>query len=263
VLQLSFRLFRILTDPERKKLGEIQNGVDDEIVITPAEMAGMFEHVVGPILDLVDEQIRRIGAGAVDRVLLVGGFAQSPYLQQRLRRHLHGRVEVVIPAKPSWAVLLGAVHYGLAPTAIHGRRSRFTYGVGVALPFDPVRDPSEHRVIKYDGTVLCDNRFQSFVEAGEIVVPGHSVVRPYYPVRRGQREITIRLFTSETRQPRYCTDPSCRPVGTLVVNLSATADQPPEDHRVEVTMVFGGTEIEATARDVKTGKEISTSIRFS
>jgi hypothetical protein len=263
VLQLSHGLFQILTDADRIRLGEIQNGPDDELVLTAAEMAEMFEHVVKPMLGLVDEQISRIGRRSVDRVFLVGGFAQSPYLQQRLREHLRERVEVVIPAKPSWAVLLGAVHYGLAPTAIRGRRSRFTYGVNVALAFDPTRDRNEHRAIKYDGTVLCTNRFDTFVEAGEVVVPGDSVVRRYFPIIAGQAEIAIRLYTAEAGQPRYCTDATCRQVGKLTVDMAATVSLPPEDRCVEVTMLFGGTEVTATARDVKTGKEISTSIRFS
>jgi hypothetical protein len=263
VLQLGYRLNQILTDEDRRRLGELQNGVDDEIVIDLDEMLAMFDHVVRPILELVDSQLRRIGNRSVNRVLLVGGFAQAPYLQQRLRAHLRRRIEVVIPPKPAWAVVVGAVHYGLEPAAIDGRRSRFTYGVSVALPFDPLRDREDYKLIKYDGTPLCDNRFDVFVGAGEVVVPGYSVVRPYYPIYRDQREMTLTLFTAETKQPRYSTDAPCRQVARLTVDMSATLSHPPGERCIEVTMLFGGTEVEATARDVKTGDVISTNIRFT
>jgi hypothetical protein len=263
VLQFSYQLFKLLTEADRRTLGEFQNGVDDAIVLTPDEMVALFDHVVEPTLGLVDDQLRKIGRRSVDRVLLVGGFAQSPYLQQRLREHLRHGAEVVIPPKPSWAVLRGAVHYGLNPAAIIGRRSRFTYGVAVALPFDAMRDREDYRLTKYDGTLLCNNRFDVFVEAGDVVVPGHSVVRAYYPIYRDQREMELRLFTSEVRQPRFTTDSSCREAGKLTMDMSATVSQRPRDRCIELTMSFGGTEIEAVARDTKTGQEIGASIRFS
>ncbi|HTJ69512.1 MAG TPA: Hsp70 family protein [Actinospica sp.] len=263
ILQLSHRLFRLLTDENRRRLGELQNGVDDEIVISPDEITDAFDHVVRPLLKLVDAQNRKVGQRSLNRVLLVGGFAQSPYLQQRLREHLEPKVELMIPAYPSQAVLAGAVHYGLNPATISGRRSRFTYGVGVAQPFDEMRDRPEDKVIRYDGTPLCNNRFDVFVGAGDVVEPGHKVVRDYYPINAGQREMTLRLFTAETTDPRYLNDATCREVGNLTLDMSSTAAMPPAGRRVEMTMHFGGTEVEATARDVKTGIELRTSIRFS
>ncbi|MFC4029913.1 Hsp70 family protein [Streptomyces polygonati] len=263
ILQMSHRLFRILEDADTRRLAAMQNGVDDAIELGYDEVMGLFDHVTKPLLKLVDEQLRQIGSKSVRRVMLVGGFAQSRYLQERLRSHLSERIELVVPSKPSWAVLLGAVHFGLEPSLIRGRRTRFTYGVAAAMPFDIVRDPPSLRLIRYDGTPLCDNRFDRFVEAREVVEPGREVQRSYYPVTEQQREMTLRLFVAETTDPRYVTDETCRCVGELTMDMTPTLSHPPAERRIDMTMIFGGTEVEARAYDVKSGIEVKTRIRFS
>ncbi|WP_327695961.1 Hsp70 family protein [Streptomyces sp. NBC_00459] len=263
LLQMSHRLFRIMEESDTRRLAAIQNGVDDAIELGFDEVMGLFDHVTKPILKLVDEQLRQIGSKSVQRVMLVGGFAQSRYLQERLRSHLSRRTELVVPSKPSWAVLLGAVHLGLEPTLIRGRRTRFTYGVATAKPFDIVRDPANLRLIKYDGTPLCDNRFDSFVEVNEVVEPGREVRRSYFPVLEQQREMSLRLFVSEKSDPRYVTDDTCRCVGELTMDMTPTLSHPPDERCIEMTMIFGGTEVEARARDVRSGKEVKTHIHFS
>jgi len=263
ILQMSHRLFRVLRDEDRIRLGSRQNGVDDAIVLSVAEVAKLFDHLVKPILELVDDQLRKIGQRSVDRVMLVGGFAQSHYLQARLRAHLSRRVTMVVPAKPSWAVLLGAVHYGLEPGLITGRRSRFSYGIKFAPPFEEERDPPEFKTVNHSGAHLCNNRFDQFVALDEVVEPGHKVIREYIPILQTQVEMILQLYISTELDPRYVTQNSCEFVGQLTLDMSDTATLPPDERKVEVIMLFGGTEINVRARDVKSGKDVRTNIHFS
>ncbi|MRH87909.1 Hsp70 family protein [Nocardia sp. SYP-A9097] len=263
VVPLSNRLYRNLDSVARDKLGRAQNGIDDEIILDPVEAIGLFDRTVEPILDLVDDQLARIGDAGVGRILLVGGFAQSRHLQNQLRQRIGSRATLVIPSKPAWAVLIGAVHYALAPsTAIVGRRSRFTYGVSVAMKFEEGRDPEEYRTFDYANVAKSNNRFDAFVPAGEIIASGHEVRRTYLPLQDGQTAIGIKIFTSMDPEPRYVTDSGCSQVGYLTVDATDSLSLPTPDRTSEVIMTFGGTEISVRARDLKSEQDVRVTVDF-
>ncbi|MEV6073453.1 Hsp70 family protein [Nocardia sp. NPDC052001] len=263
VVPLNNRLYRNLDADAREKLARAQNGIDDEIILDSEEAISLFDRTVEPILDLVDDQLARIGDAGVGRILLVGGFAQSRHLQNRLRQRIGSRSMLVIPSKPAWAVLIGAVHYALAPsTAIVGRRSRFTYGIATALKFEEGRDPEDYRRHNYRDWPSCTNRFDAFVQAGEIIDLGHEVRRTYLPFDDGQATIGLRIFTSVDLEPRYVTESGCNEVGEMTVDASASLSLPTSERTSEVIMTFGGTEISVRARDLRSDQDVSVTVDF-
>ena len=102
---------------------------------------------------------------SLKHLFLVGGFAESPILQEAIRKEFGRIMHVVIPQViyrnitfirnhriiftvysypltiyihskgASVAVLRGAVLYGLDPSVVHVRRAVKTYGIGVIKPF--------------------------------------------------------------------------------------------------------------------------------
>ena len=107
---------------------------------------------------------------SLKHLFLVGGFAESPILQEAIRKEFGRIMHVVIPQVKyrnltfirnhrknlpkiiftgysfpltisihskgaSVAVLRGAVLYGLDPSVVHVRRAVKTYGIGVIKPF--------------------------------------------------------------------------------------------------------------------------------
>lgn len=155
----------------------------------------------------------------IDYLFLVGGFAESPLLQQAVRSHFGEHVTVIIPQVSfnfesksfvhnvhssniligkdvSLAILKGAVLYGVNPNAITVRRSRLTYGVAVLNRFIQGRHPIEKRVVK-DGIAYCKDIFDKFVMADQSVSMGERVVRSYSPARRHQRRIVLNVFSAD------------------------------------------------------------------
>jgi hypothetical protein len=261
-LPFSYRFSRLLDEDARRKLAQAQNGVSDEIVLSPADVTQLFDYAIDPILALVDKQLQRIGKPSVGTILLVGGFAQSAYLEARLRKHVGNRTKVVVPGRPSMAVLVGTVHYGLEPEKILGRRSRFTYGVSIAMPFEDGVDPVSYRLVDADGGTRCDNRFDIFVRADEIVPQDRQVRRAYFPLFKDQNKISLKIYTTTEREPRYTTDNSCEQLGELTLDISGTLGKARSEREVEMCLTFGGTEIEARAVDQLTHKEVATTVNF-
>ena len=67
---------------------------------------------VNPIVDLITEQLDATPGGCHD-MLVVGGFAASPYLMQRLKLAFSSRVSnIVQPPQSGSAIVEGAVLYG-------------------------------------------------------------------------------------------------------------------------------------------------------
>lgn len=89
-------------------------------------------------------------ARPISHLFLVGGFAESPVVQEAVRAEFAGSssggVRVVIPQGVGLAVLRGAVLYGLDPSVVHVRRATRTYGIGIIRPFDPDGHPQGQRL---------------------------------------------------------------------------------------------------------------------
>ena len=269
MIPLTRRVYRALDEvvPElESRLRESQQ--DDEfIVVQPSEIAQIFDGVVARILGEVDKQLDaiavRYGTKAPEKILLVGGFAQSRYLQQRLSLHLGSRAGVLVPPDGAEAVLAGAVHFGYDSTLVGARLSRYTYGFAISMPFEEGKDPDDSRTVsEYTGMVLCSSRFNRVIAINESVRIDHEYRTVVFPVKRDQDVVTIRMFTSTDPDPRYVTGGTAH--GQFDVDISALAgsDAPGEDRGVDLVFRFGGAEITVTATERRTGRTVTEVVAF-
>ena len=104
---------------------------------------------------------------ACDYLFLVGGFANSVLLQERIKKAFAAKViKIIIPPDPGSAVLTGAVAYGLDPSRIRTRRARLTYGCRIMAPFEEGVDPEpKERWDAVKNGLLCRDRFK-YLRAG-------------------------------------------------------------------------------------------------
>jgi molecular chaperone DnaK (HSP70) len=256
---------RLLDNSVREGLAETQGGITDQVVITSEEAKAAFETVVPAILDLVDHQLQEVASKASSRaselVVLVGGFGASPYLQRRLADHLKERAEVLVPGDPNTAVLYGATHFAYDPQT-RARRTKATYGCGVAWPFKEGVDPEWTRVVPPDGQPRCSERFDTFVVAGQTVPSGEVVTHNYVPLYPDQKAITVEIYRTSALRPRYTFDKGSEEVGSVSMSLEAVMDLPLWRRSVDVTMHFGETEIRVSGRLTSGGEPVETTITF-
>lgn len=112
-----------------------------KFTMSASTLRGIFEPIVTTISALVMSQIK--ATGDVKAVLLVGGFGQSPYLRESIRKVVGANIQVIQPAKGWTAVVRGALVKGLAqasPAAsriiIGSRVARKAYGCRVGTVFE-------------------------------------------------------------------------------------------------------------------------------
>ena len=231
--------------------------------LAPGAMQELFEPVVRKAINHVSDMLAKPDLAGVRFLFLVGGFAESPLLQSEIRRTFGSGsergVRVIIPQDPGLAILKGAVLFGLDPTVVRVRRSALTYGVGVLNAFVDGKHPTEKKTIK-GGLAWCTDVFDTFVVVDQCVALGDIVVRSYTPARADQTSTIISIFCSDKEHVRYTTDPGVRRCGELHLDMPDTRGG--KDRELQMSMMFGDTEIKVEAMDLTSQRKAHASIDF-
>jgi molecular chaperone DnaK (HSP70) len=224
--------------PPRESYGEIE--------LTQQDLKSIFDPVVDEIVELIAAQLMQVEDIKV--MFVVGGFAGSPYLMQRIRKRFSREVKhIVSPPNPGSAIIQGSVALALNPDAVVARILKKTYGTSVTLPFEKGVDPSEFlKVGEDDGVEWCRNRFDSFVKKGARIEVNKFVTKEYVPHTRGQAQMMFDLYSSNEQEPRYTEGPTVTREGGFAVSLpeSYSMDDMPI---FEFSMYFGRSNIELRA----------------
>ena len=275
--ELPRRLEKILENSYPHTLDELadsQGGDNTVIRLTQDDMQGIFKNVVDELIDKVRQQFNALKGRKCDILFLVGGFAESPVLKQRIQQEFGDQVErVVIPDRPGAAVLLGAASFGVNPGVVIARRSRLTYGTQVEMDFDEKLD-SKHgeRVSAYDrgrkyarhfSSDGCRNRFDSFVAAGDRIPSEMTVIREYIVSPNASR-LNITFLATANPKVRYTTIEEDEITEIAQVDIEfphQSSDGSPREMQIE--MQFGQSQIIAYVIDSASGNRERCEFRFS
>lgn len=228
--------------------------------MNPDAMNSLFKPTIDHIIQHLTELFEKPEVSDIKFLFLVGGFAESPLLQQAVQNMLQGRSRIIIPHDVGLTILKGAVLFGLDPSVIKVRRSPLTYGVGVLNRFVEGKHPPEKLLVK-DGTRWCTDVFDTFIAADQSVALGESVKRSYTPAKPSQQVIVIHVYCSEKEKVGFISESSVKKCGTLRLDVSGTESSAPR-REIQTHMQFGDTEIRAMAVDVSTGRTVKASIDF-
>ncbi|MCI0457670.1 MAG: HSP70 family protein [Gemmataceae bacterium] len=246
-----------------KRLGASQDGDESNLQLDARTMSALFQQALDGVAARAQEHFAKLGSLSCDYLFLVGGFADSPLLQQRIRDEFGARVrKVVVPQEPGAAVVCGAVAYGLEPARIRARRTRLTYGCRTLSAFRPGVDPEEKKVWReHMQRHFCRDRFRAFVKSGDAVDVNREIRHRFSPPRAGQNEVTVVFFASPQREVSYTDEDHVFELGRLKVQLADST--PGLQHQVEASMFFGRTELAVKVRDLTSGRETKATFAFS
>lgn len=244
---------------KNQDLGKAITFAGDKLRIQPDKVKDLFFETSGKIVQHLKSIFRLPEVQDVQTVLMVGGFSESPMLQEAIKKGFTNK-KVVIPLDAGLTVLKGAVIYGHHPTAIVSRVSKHTYGIKTYVNFNPEKHPENRRVV-IDGVAKCEGVFDKHVEIGEEVKRGTAFgEHSYVPVSRDGTGINLKVYTTKEKTPKY-TD-GCSKLGSLTVDLTDPEIVTYEDKEVLAKMIYGGTELEVEAKVVKTGKIVEAKFDF-
>lgn len=244
-----------------KKFGnkDVKWSTQGMLRLSPGAMHALFDPVMRDIVRHVTDLLKKPELDNVKFMFLVGGFAESPLLQNEIRRSFSSQVRVIIPQDVGLTILKGAVMFGLDPTIVRVRRSAVTYGVGVLNKFIPGKHPPEKRTTK-DGVEWCTDIFDTFVTIDQSIALGEKVTRSYTPAKSYQTSTTIGIYCSEKEHVMFTSDPGVRRYGELYLEMPDVTGG--KSRELQATMMFGDTEIKVEALDLTSGKTAYANIDF-
>ncbi|XP_060574856.1 heat shock 70 kDa protein 12B-like [Ruditapes philippinarum] len=230
----------------KRSIAEIEHLFDRNIVwqkdklrIDASLIKKCFEGPVHEIIYNVEKLLSKKGMKNVSKIILVGGFSESQYVQESFKAKFANK-QVIVPAECGLAVLKGAVLFGQNQSIVTARISRFTYGLEISIPFDATKHPEE-KMIDSDVGTLCMDSFWKAVEIGEEIKDGQEVARIGKAVDDCQNHIKMRIFKSNKQNPIFTTDEGCELIGEIAVPMDCTLKA--VDNAVDEIFIFGGTEL--------------------
>lgn len=211
---------------------------------------GLFTDVCDQICGVAKEFFRSIRQENVDKILMVGGFSESPMLQDKVRKTFP-RARLIIPEEAGLAVLKGAVLFGHNPKMITARVCKYSYGIRAYKHFEPGIDPAEKRELLND-MVLCKDYFSKHATVGQEYKTEEKVyTQEYIPSNASGSEMQVWVFTSPERHPLYVDEEGSKKIGEISVPLHGATDK---DNPFVIQFEFGNTELKISVKETKTGR---------
>ena len=270
--KITFRLPVSLTDLFTESTGEKLKDVipqtsfrdkithsGDKLRIDASVVKDFFTEAVDSILDHVERLLNDSRLSDCSAILMVGGFSDSPMLQDRLRNE-NKKLRIIVPEEAGLAVLKGAVIFGHKPSTIASRVCKYTYGIGTTLPFVSGKHPESKKEI-IAGVERCCDLFDTHVKIGQTVNVGEAQVKQTYtPTSSDQTRLDFEVYASTRSNPNFVDEDGCYKLGKFTIDIPDTAGG--IEREVDARMIFGGTEIEVECLDKNTGRVTNGTVDF-
>ncbi|VDI61860.1 Hypothetical predicted protein [Mytilus galloprovincialis] len=196
---------------------------------------------------------------------MAGGFSEADTLQHAIKKQFQS-LELFIPLDGSLSVLKGAVIYGHNPEVVSSRVCNYTYGVAIAMHFNPsIHDP--RKKFYRDGIVWCNDLFDILFEIDEEVYIGQTKsinvtttffsdelqILRYDPLQN-------QFMVSTKKDPFYTSDEGCMEHGSII--LSPPNGMWPKIVNGKILLKIAGTELVGTYLNEDTLEETSARFEF-
>jgi len=244
---------------ERYGEKEVKLKNNEYLSLSSGIMKELFTPVVKSVKQHLKTLLKKPSLSKVQIMLLVGGFADSAFLQEEIKKEFSVTLKVLIPHHATTAVVQGAVIFGKKPSKIAERVVCTTYGADGSVNFVEGVHPEEKKFIA-DGVEKCNDVFFRYVKENKVVKLGQRITKIYHPVRANSKRLKFGFYVTSNPKTQFVTDPRVTKIGSVIVKSPDTWRG--KDRNIEVCMYFGGTEITATAWDVSSGNKVQTTLDF-
>eukprot|EP00475_Leptophrys_vorax_P022056 TRINITY_DN29_c0_g1_i2.p1 TRINITY_DN29_c0_g1~~TRINITY_DN29_c0_g1_i2.p1 ORF type:complete len:854 (-),score=199.57 TRINITY_DN29_c0_g1_i2:64-2625(-) len=205
------------------------------VTLLDATITKMCEHT--------QQLMRSPKVSQLKAIVLVGGYAESSFLKDRLKLLAHNAgVLFYCPRDPSLAIVKGALKFGQAESSISARVSPMSFGIEISRPFQP-SDPEDCKIYNLkQNKHLCTHVYEELVPMDSLV-QSDSVIRRIYVGYESTVKVPIFAYKKSTPSGKYVTDDGMELLTEL--ELEFKNDRGGQTS-LEVQMLFGGTELQVS-----------------
>lgn len=250
----------LVAEYNRRYGSNLQTRRATTVLVPLSKIQNFFRPVVEKIVKHVSDLLERT---PVDYILLVGGFAESKILMHRVKNAFENdNTRVVVPLRPSLAVVRGAVSFSLGKgQQIKSRLARYTYGTRMNFDYNLSKHPEQaSRKVKTkvrDGKIVqyVADHFVPLVRQGTRVEPGQEVAKSFCQSLDHETKVDVYILVSTRPDAKFTDEEGIRVIGS--VNVPIVVGQ-----EGTLRLGFGSTEIEATCVNETTNQKRRTSINY-
>ncbi|WAR08548.1 HS12B-like protein, partial [Mya arenaria] len=224
----------------------------DKMRIDAEVIKNMFSTTVQKLVYHVKRILSSRELRNVKSIVLVGGFAESPFVQETFKETFGEKNRLIIPDDCGMAVLKGAVVFGHNPRSVSSRIARYTYGIELIVPFDKNIHPAKY-LLEHDDGDFCLFGFWKAIVVGTSISPGQKVSRIGRPINDYQAHMNYGIYRSSQRNPVLVKDADCEKIGEIDMELDSSKIS--IDNTFDQTFIFGDTEIKFCTTNPNTEEE--------
>ncbi|KAH7385873.1 hypothetical protein BKA66DRAFT_548581 [Pyrenochaeta sp. MPI-SDFR-AT-0127] len=209
-------------------------------------MKKFFEYSLQGVRSVLESQLDLAESQGcqVQKVILTGGFGQSPSLQSSLRTYLERRknirdweIDLIVPNNPSTAVARGAVLRALNKRFGPTRNTHCSYGFLMSEEYDPdsieAHQSTRCRVNGVDGLKYVDNTIRWVIQVGEKVESMQEfyyIVHHVFPITRKYLVCAEQLWMSDGNhkshyRKTHTVNKGAEQVGTIEADFTFLKDK--------------------------------------
>ncbi|XP_052808426.1 heat shock 70 kDa protein 12B-like isoform X3 [Mya arenaria] len=225
----------------------------DKMRIDAEVIKNMFSTTVQKLVYHVKRILSSRELRNVKSIVLVGGFAESPFVQETFKETFGEKNRLIIPDDCGMAVLKGAVVFGHNPRSVSSRIARYTYGIELIVPFDKNIHPAKY-LLEHDDGDFCLFGFWKAIVVGTSISPGQKVSRIGRPINDYQAHMNYGIYRSSQRNPVLVKDADCEKIGEIDMELDSSKIS--IDNTFDQTFIFGDTEIKFCTTNPNTEEEV-------
>ena len=178
-----------------------------------------FDPLINKTINHLDNLIKENSLNNISYMFLVGGFSESLIFQERLTDHFKNKgIEVKIPIRTSFAVISGAVQFGLRPNAITSRIAPCSFGIEMTSSWNVVKHFGGSK-LEVNGEIYCSNTFVSLIQKDQKIEFGKTITKIGYPWSKHSPIVAIKVYTSNKKIVHLTSDSNCIYVGDIELDL--------------------------------------------
>ncbi|KAH3840692.1 heat shock 70 kDa protein 12A-like isoform X1 [Dreissena polymorpha] len=225
--------------------------VDADLIIA------LFSKTCYAIVKHIRDLLQNTSTRDTSTFLMVGGFSESPMLQDAIKKGFPDK-KVVVPPDAGLTVLKGAVIFGHNSKMIVSRIAKYTYGFKCWQQFDPSIHPKERKEVR-NNRYEVQGCFDKIVEVGQPVSPDSPIGPQQYSPQENEEWFSAKLFASPNKNPLFVDEEGTLRIGEVEVDCR---DDKGNVSSADVYLIFGGTELEVKAVHSDTGRETKAKFDF-
>jgi len=199
----------------------------------------------------------------IKTIIFVGGYCYNEVILTLIKSGLNKIETYLQPSNPSLAIMEGAVLFGIEPSTINVRKSKYTIGNAAIDGWNEKKhsEKGEKYYNEDNKKWYCRDCFIKFIEINQSLKYEEEVSKISYMSSKNQTYAKLEFFKTKKENPLFIFEEGVSKIGECLLDVGQAYEKL-EDRKLKTIMKFGGTFIDVIGIHLKSGKTVKTTLTF-